>query len=77
MKHADFNSAPARLTHSHQQRGFMMIALLVIVALMLMYVAASSRTLYQLQRDLSTLDRIQVKRLAHSPPAAIPAPKER
>ena len=46
------------------QQGYIMLALLVIVALMLFYIAASSRTLYQLQREITALERTQVKRLA-------------
>lgn len=52
-----------------RQRGYIMLALIVIVTLMLFYVAACSRTIYQLQRELTALERAQVKRLTHSPPA--------
>jgi len=45
-------------------------ALLIIVTLMLLYVLASSRVLSQLQRELTALERTQVKRLTNSPPAA-------
>lgn len=56
-----------------RQRGYIMLALIVIVTLMLFYVAACSRTIYQLQRELTALERAQVKRLAHSPPASAAA----
>lgn len=78
MKHAAFHRSPALgRRRTPRQRGFIMLALLVIVTLMLFYVAASSRTLYQLHREITALDRLQVKRLTNSPPAAaIPQPQK-
>ena len=71
MKHAAFNQPLLKLrAQAPRQGGFILLALLIIVTLMLFYVAASSRTLYQLQRELTALERTQVKRLTHSPTAA-------
>ncbi len=71
MKQLDLNGPNRKFRpRKGDQQGYIMLALLVIVALMLFYIAASSRTLYQLQREITALERTQVKRLANSPVAA-------
>ena len=77
MKHLSL-SRPNRKCHPRKgaRQGYIMLALLVIVALMLFYIAASSRTLYQLQREITALERTQVKRLANSPAAANPTARQ-
>lgn len=72
MKHSDISfMTPRRKPRATGKRGFIMIALLIIVTLMLFYVVASSRVLYQVQRELTALERSQTKRLTNSPPAAV------
>lgn len=49
--------------HRREQSGFLMIALIVIVSIMLLYVAATARVLSTLNREINGLERSQVKRI--------------
>ena len=79
MNHPTFNpkrSRPAR----RSERGFMIIAMMVMLAMMLIYVAASTRSLRQLRQELKLVEQKQVQRLQASTVtatrtnAAAPAP---
>lgn len=52
------------------ERGFMVIAMMVILAMMLIYVAASTRSLIQLREELKLVEQKQVQRLQFPPPTA-------
>ena len=64
-----FNPAPSgRIRHS--QNGFMIIAMMAMLAIMLVYVAASTSSLRQLRQELKLVEQKQVLRLQSPPPAA-------
>jgi hypothetical protein len=50
--------------------GFMIIAMMAILAMMLIYVAASLRSLSQLRQDLKLVEQKQVQRLQSPTPTA-------
>jgi len=52
------------------ERGFLVIAMLVILALMLIYVAATMRSLTHLRQDLKLVEQKQVQRLQTPVPTA-------
>ena len=52
-------TGPAR----HDERGFLIIALLLLVSIMLIYVAVGLRSLRQLRQDLKLIEQKQVQRL--------------
>jgi hypothetical protein len=71
-------------THRRRQgqRGFLVIALLAIISIMLVYVAASLQVLAALKRDIRLVEQKQVQRLlktyptgatTNAAPAAIPS----
>ena len=64
------------------QRGFLVIALLAIISIMLIYIAANLHVLASLKRDIRLLEQKQVQRLnkaypsptaatTNSPPATV------
>ena len=61
---------PARCQPVRRSRsGFMVIAMMVILAMMLIYVAATTRLLGHLRQDLKLVEQKQVQRLEKSSPA--------
>jgi hypothetical protein len=48
---------------ARDERGFLMIALLTIVSIMLIYVAANVRVLGNLKRELKQVEQKQIQRL--------------
>jgi len=54
-----------------EERGFMIIAMMAILAMMLIYVAASTRSLRQLRQELKLVEQKQVQRLQSPPPSVI------
>ena len=52
-------TGPAR----HDERGFLIIALLLLVSIMLIYVAVGLRSLNQLRQDLKRVEQKQIQRL--------------
>jgi hypothetical protein len=59
--------------HGRRQdrRGFLVIALLAIISIMLVYIAANLHVLAALRRDIRLIEQKQVQRLNRSfPPAA-------
>ena len=55
----------------HQgQRGFLVIALLAIISIMLIYIAANLHVLAALKRDIRLVEQKQVQRLNKSFPLA-------
>ena len=59
-------TGPAR----HDERGFLIIALLLLVSIMLIYVAVGLRSLNQLRQDLKLVEQKQVQRLQSPSPTA-------
>ena len=53
----------------HSQRGFLVIALLAIITIMLIYIAANLHVLAALKRDIRLVEQKQVQRLNKSFPA--------
>ena len=75
---------PLASTHRHRQgqRGFLVIALLAIISIMLIYIAANLHVLASLKRDIRLVEQKQVQRLnkaypsptaatTNSPPATV------
>ncbi len=69
--------------HHQNQRGFLVIALLALISIMLIYIAANLHVLASLKRDIRLLEQKQVQRLnrtfpsptaanTNSPPATVP-----
>jgi len=58
------------------QRGVAVIVVLALLAIILLYIGANARTLYQLGRELKVIERHQLHRLAQpqSRTNSIPAP---
>jgi len=56
-----------RLSHRSRQTGSAVIVVLALLALMLIYIAANSRTLFSLGRELKLLERQQIHRLETTP----------
>ena len=54
----------ARGTTRHTERGMAIIVVLLLLSIILLYLAASARTLHLLGRDLKLVERRQVQRLA-------------
>lgn len=70
--------------HRHQgRRGFLVIALLAIISIMLVYIAANLHVLAALKRDIRLVEQRQMLRLSrafppdatttNAPPAALPS----
>ena len=62
MKVLPSHSTPARRTR-RDERGFLIITLLVLVSIMLIYVAFGLRSLNRLHHDLKRVEQRQVQRL--------------
>jgi hypothetical protein len=62
MKISTSNSRPSKPARS-PEHGFMVIALLVLVSIMLIYVAFGLRSLNRLRQDLRLVEQKQVQRL--------------
>ena len=54
-------------TARRSERGFMIIAMMALLALMLIYVAASTRSLHQLRQELKLVEQKQIQRLQPAP----------
>ena len=54
----------------HDQGGFLVIALLAIITIMLIYIAANLHVLAALKRDIRLVEQKQVQRLNKSFPSA-------
>jgi hypothetical protein len=59
---------PSNSNRRHDQRGFLVIALLAIITIMLIYIAANLHVLAALKRDLRLVEQKQVQRLNQSFP---------
>lgn len=55
---------PFTATSRSQQRGFLSLVFLVLMAVMVILVAANSRVLLHLHRETRLLERQQIQRLA-------------
>jgi len=62
MKVSASNSKPIGPAR-HDERGFLVIALLVLVSIMLIYVAFGLRSLNDLHQDLKRVEQKQIQRL--------------
>ncbi|MSU60155.1 MAG: hypothetical protein EXS35_18620 [Pedosphaera sp.] len=69
MKLTIFNPTPSGRAHG-SERGSMVLAMMVILTLMLIYVAATVRTLTQLRQELKLVEQKQIQRLQSPAPAA-------
>jgi hypothetical protein len=69
MKLTTFNPAQSERAR-RDERGFMVIAMMVILSMMLIYVAASVRSLSQLRQDLKLVEQKQVQRLQSPTPTS-------
>lgn len=68
MKPKRFHPAQPQ-TARRSESGFMIIAMMALLALMLIYVAASTRSLHQLRQELKLVEQKQIQRLqSFSPP---------
>lgn len=67
---------PLASTHRQRQgqRGFLVIALLAIISIMLVYIAANLHVLASLKRDLRLVEQKQVQRLNKAYPSPTAAP---
>ncbi len=54
----------------HRERGFLVIAMLAIISIMLVYIAANLHVLAALKRDIRLVEQKQVQRLNRSFPSA-------
>jgi len=63
MKFTSSISARSERVHRNE-RGFLIIAMMAILAIILIYVAASMRSLTHLRKDLKLVEQKQVQRLA-------------
>lgn len=62
---------PARPQSARRREsGFMIIAMMALLALMLVYVAASTRSLHQLRQELKLVEQKQIQRLQSFAPLA-------
>ena len=59
---------PTHRKRRHGQRGFLVIALLAIITIMLVYIAANLHVLAALKRDIQLVEQKQVQRLSKSFP---------
>ena len=68
---------PGKITGSatrHGEHGFMTIALLVILSLLLIYTAANIQTLNILKQEIKIIEKKQIQRLERDGAQPIPAP---
>jgi hypothetical protein len=76
-----------RNSHKRRQGGMAVIVMLALLSIMLLYITASIRSLYSLERELKLLEQHQTRRLAalnatshlattNTPPAVLPAPSQ-
>ena len=68
-------------SYKRRQGGMAVIVMLALLSIMLIYITASIRSLYSLERELKLVDQHQTRRLAalsatNSPPAIQPAPAQ-
>jgi hypothetical protein len=64
--------SPASRHPRANERGFLVIALLAIITIMLLYIAANLHVLAALKRDLRVVEQKQVRRLNRSfPPVSV------
>ena len=63
-------SESERSGRARRERGFMIIAMMAILAMMLIYVAASTTTLTRLRQNLKLVEQKQVQRLQTPAPTA-------
>jgi len=59
---------PLNRNRRHGQRGFLVIALLAIITIMLIYIAANLHVLAALKHDIRLVEQKQVQRLTKSFP---------
>ena len=59
------------------ERGFLVIALLAIVSIMLIYVTANMRLLSNLRRELKLVEQAQIQRLQRCGAEPLPLPNTR
>jgi hypothetical protein len=69
-----FPSKIARSATRHDERGFMTIALLAILSLMLVYVTANIQTLNILKQEIKIIEKKQIQRLERDGAQPIPIP---
>ena len=62
-----FDKTAATPRKRGNERGFMVIALLAILALMMVYVMASARILASLKTEIKMVEKKQVRRLSPPP----------
>ena len=55
----------------HGQRGFLVVALLAIISIMLIYIAANLQVLAALKREIRLVEQKQVQRLNQSFPVPV------
>jgi hypothetical protein len=76
-----------RHSHKRRRRGSAVIVMMALLSIMLLYIAASVRSLYTLERELKLLERHQTRRLValnatshlaatNTPPTIQPTPSQ-